>query len=201
MQPRLLYLSRNASRKGPRRDVLLDGGANVSELLAGDFARDPLAGPRAGGEEGGGAHTLRAKECSAELVAGGFGPGRACRFVAIGYSVRSRRWRYTRWERWPVEARADGSTQRGGAAAAASSAARVWTAGEGAVLAEELYCYANCRNLSLAVGSTGPEEVNLLAPSSAARLSEGQRASVRVARHGLMKALVARGRAAARAHV
>jgi iduronate 2-sulfatase len=165
LQPRLLYLSRDNASRTPRRHTarqrvaLVDGGANVSAVLS-------------DGE------VPRPKDCSTELLAGGFGPGRSCRFVAMGFSVRSRQWRYTRWERWPVQG---GST-------------RVWTVGEGQLLAEELYSYS-----SDGVGASeqllqgyGAEEINLAAPWSRQRLDATQLSTVRVAKQSLMQALLTR---------
>ena len=164
LQPRLLYILRNASARGRDRTLLVDGGASVADLM-----------PDVGGFQ----RPLRPRDCSEELVAGGFGPGRACKFVAMGFSVRSRRWRYTRWERWPI---GDDTT-------------RVWTAGEGALLAEELYCYASCHNLSVQVRGTSAnaEQVNLAASWSARRLTASQSSLVRSVKETLTGALLSRG--------
>ena len=167
LQPRLLYLSRNTTSRARLRAsgtsrALVDGGANVSDVI-----------------EPGGSWPTRAKDCSAELVAGGFGPGRSCQFIAMGFSVRSRRWRYTRWERWPI----GGDTKR------------IWTAGEGSLLAEEIYCYG-CRNMSTALmrigGNTDAEQVNLVAPSSKQQLDADEAATVRSAKQALKQALLSR---------
>ena len=63
----------------------------------------------------------------------------------MGFSVRSQAWRYTRWERWPLP----------------TAPNRVWTVGEGGLLAEELYQYNTTDELADA-GSGQSEEVNLL---------------------------------------
>ena len=174
LQPRLLYLSRNASSRraarqssNPLLGLIVDGGGNVSEVLD-------------GGTASGGSTMLRPKDCSSELVAGGFGPGRSCRFVAMGFSVRSRHWRYTRWERWPP---------------VGSNTSRIWTVGEGQVLAEELYCYG-C-NVSISNSRRGDatsmtEQINLIARLSALRLTAAQRATVRSTRDSLEQALITR---------
>ena len=149
IQPRLLYLARpddksnaSSSTSGRReRQLIVDGGANASDVLG---AEGEL--PR------------RGKDCSTELVAGGFGPGRACQFVAMGFSVRSSQWRYTRWERWPIR----GETKR------------VWTVGEGQLLAEELYSYSSGNateqvNLAALGGEEYPEKQALMAALLARR--------------------------------
>ena len=171
LQPRLLYLSRNTTGRARWRDsstprAMVDGGANVSDVI-----------------EPGSSWPTRAKDCSTELVAGGFGPGRSCKFIAMGFSVRSRRWRYTRWERWPI----GGDTKR------------IWTAGEGSLLAEEMYCYG-CRNMSTALlriggqvgGNTDAEQVNLVAPSSKKQLDADEATTVRSAKQALKQALLSR---------
>lgn len=177
VQPRLLYLSRNASSRraarassNPLLGLIIDGGANVTEVILNAKRGSATA-----------ATSFTPKDCSAELVAGGFGPGRACRFVAMGFSVRARRWRYTRWERWPI----GGNTSR------------IWTVGEGKLLAEELYCYRCNVSSSLESPSdaTPPdaEQINLAAPSSARRLTAAQRAMAQYKKTELLQALVAHG--------
>lgn len=167
LQPRLLYLSRNINTTDAgvrQRTLVIDGNANVSDVL-----------PRDGGNRW---LKMKPRDCSTELVAGGFGPGRACHFVAMGFSVRSKRWRYTRWERWPID----------------GNSSRVWTVGEGALLAEELYCYG-CQNRSSAPDASGSEvaeEVNLAGPRTTRRASGPPAALVHNAKQSLMRALLSR---------
>lgn len=139
LAPRLLYLSRRPGKSGPARNrstraqgLLVDGGAPASSFASMQEMVD--------------ASRRTAINCSAELARGPFGPGRSCRFVAMGFSVRSKAWRYTRWERWPLPSRPH----------------RVWTVGEGTLLAEELYEYKTSMEASLTGASGAPEEVNLL---------------------------------------
>ena len=123
LQPRLMSLRRRPSdpasaampRLRRRERFIFDGGATAATLLLNTSSDPGSSIPR---------------ECDPGLSAGGFGPGRSCRVVAIGFSVRSKQWRYTRWERWP-------STPPSGS----SASTIIWGVGEGKLLGEELYHY------------------------------------------------------------
>lgn len=138
--PRLLHATRPGRRgeqsghdAAEKRKVVLDGHASADLFFNGNDT----------------ASRVENLQCSDDLASSPFGPlgkaGRPCRFVAMGFSVRSQAWRYTRWERWPLP----------------TAPNRVWTVGEGGLLAEELYQYNTTDELADA-GSGQSEEINLL---------------------------------------
>lgn len=112
--------------------------------------------------------------CSRALASRGFGPGRTCRFVAMGFSVRSQRWRYTRWENWPLP----------------DDPQRVWSVGRGMLLAEELYNYT--AEADQGAPSSVCEEINLA--NDAHDQTPARAAALREVKTELMRALLSRSR-------
>lgn len=161
LQPRLLYVTRNTTHP-----PFVDGGLSISEI-----GMDSVE------LEKGVAQSERRKadpRCSSELAFGGvFGPGRSCRIVAMGYSVRSRSYRYTRWERWPAHALGGDN--------------HIWTAGKGTLLAEELYNHSAEETGGGRIGNGVSEQVNLAAQGAPASFH------LRSIKLELMHALVAHG--------
>ena len=147
LQPRLLYLPRRAANFTDIKTAIFDGHANASH-----FGMDPLD------------IDLRRRACSESLLRTGFGPGRNCRFVAMGFSVRSVEWRYTRWVQW--------SEKQG------------WSVGDGALLAEELYGYGH-----RVYNENG---TNLADPLVFRQLADDRRMEVRRVMDEMMQALLSR---------
>ena len=179
LQPRMLYLPRHARKKMKKKkkksvSVLLDGvvaaaAASVVDNTGSDA--DEGEGPfvRKSGRSliTEVAQPPRDDElnCTLSLLGPGtFGPGRTCQFFAMGFSVRSHSYRYTRWERWPPEGL--DLLEALEPARFHEDITNFWTVGEGALLAEELYNYDFRRDADApesAVRETSrAEEVNLL---------------------------------------
>ena len=194
LAPRLVYVRR---RRGSTTQFLsrpiLDG--TVAAVEATDHRREAAASAAAGG--GGAWVGTKAKDtatmqshgiplnCTFDvLTPNGWGPARSCQFFAMGYSVRSRAWRYTRWERWPPAGLnlARASSHAGFERQAAEDS--LWTVGEGKLLAEELYNYTSLAE-GAALSDGRAEKVNLLA---AAGGSEAAPASQLPAEIGRTKA-------------
>lgn len=187
LQPRLLYLTRT-----PRREPILGYliaaavAVNDSIVLRGAWRHQADlrwiqeaasvaqhgshadAAPHLDGTQPPGMRKVQPTACDRlELKEMGFGEGIACRFVAMGFSVRSRYFRYTRWERWPP----GNDPSRN---VSVPMPPRIWTVGEGAVLAEELYNYSappdastDESNATFSMVDGNAEEINLLASSAA----------------------------------
>jgi len=162
LQPRLLYIARNSTR-----DTFVDGGLSIGEI---GIENVELATGLSQSER-----RKADSRCSATLAFGGvFGPGRSCRIVAMGYSVRSRKYRYTRWERWPAHGAGDDG--------------HFWTPSKGALLAEELYNHSAEEIDGGTIGNGASEQVNLAVQG--APLADAFH--LRSIKLELMRALVAR---------
>ena len=200
--PRLLYVAHVKKRDAGATDLplLVDGGAAPELFVAGRSNRSSSGGYSNESPGAGRRSRDAGTHCSDQLAPSPFGPGRPCRFVAMGFSVRSLGWRYTRWERWPSKPGSRGAQPKGSTAKRLRE--RIWTVGEGELLAEELYRYndstAHDETPFLAASGGEFEQINHLAPSRAKTGSLGLGATrpslmaVRQIKDQLMTALLSR---------